>query len=336
MKINRNDPCPCGSGKKYKKCCLEKHLSSVQPDGVVENFTEVRQLLEGKEFASLEEVNTFLATQMSKRNQTPKKDFAGLSPEQIHRFLHFPFESDALIVFPERLATQPSAPIMTLFSMLAEAIGEKGLKPTATGNLPRNFCREAALNYWGDVIHSEKTRYGNINKEEDFFDLHVTRIVAELAGLIRKYQGKFILSRECRRLLGESGMTCIYPRLLRTYVEKFNWGYWDGYPELGLIQQSFLFSLYLLHRHGGDWQPQTFYEDHFLQAFPMILEEVPAGPYTNQDQTVRSCYSLRSLEHFCGFFGLAKIEPISTEQRYPRQFRARKLPLLGAIVKFSV
>lgn len=24
-KIGRNDPCPCGSGKKYKKCCLEKH-----------------------------------------------------------------------------------------------------------------------------------------------------------------------------------------------------------------------------------------------------------------------------------------------------------------------
>ncbi|GAG14309.1 unnamed protein product, partial [marine sediment metagenome] len=21
MKIGRNDPCPCGSGKKYKKCC---------------------------------------------------------------------------------------------------------------------------------------------------------------------------------------------------------------------------------------------------------------------------------------------------------------------------
>ncbi len=23
-KIGRNDPCPCGSGKKYKKCCLDK------------------------------------------------------------------------------------------------------------------------------------------------------------------------------------------------------------------------------------------------------------------------------------------------------------------------
>src|SRR5438034_5220452 len=21
----RNDPCPCGSGRKYKKCCLDKH-----------------------------------------------------------------------------------------------------------------------------------------------------------------------------------------------------------------------------------------------------------------------------------------------------------------------
>ena len=23
-KIGRNDPCPCGSGKKYKKCCMNK------------------------------------------------------------------------------------------------------------------------------------------------------------------------------------------------------------------------------------------------------------------------------------------------------------------------
>ena len=24
-KIGRNDPCPCGSGRKYKKCCLNKY-----------------------------------------------------------------------------------------------------------------------------------------------------------------------------------------------------------------------------------------------------------------------------------------------------------------------
>lgn len=29
MKIGRNDPCPCGSGKKYKNCCLKKETMSV-------------------------------------------------------------------------------------------------------------------------------------------------------------------------------------------------------------------------------------------------------------------------------------------------------------------
>lgn len=28
-KISRNDPCPCGSGKKYKKCCLQKSFTPV-------------------------------------------------------------------------------------------------------------------------------------------------------------------------------------------------------------------------------------------------------------------------------------------------------------------
>ncbi|MBD7937084.1 MULTISPECIES: YecA family protein [Cytobacillus] len=29
VKINRNDPCPCGSGKKYKKCCAKKETITI-------------------------------------------------------------------------------------------------------------------------------------------------------------------------------------------------------------------------------------------------------------------------------------------------------------------
>jgi uncharacterized protein len=25
----RNDPCPCGSGKKYKRCCMGKRLAAI-------------------------------------------------------------------------------------------------------------------------------------------------------------------------------------------------------------------------------------------------------------------------------------------------------------------
>ena len=27
-KVGPNDPCPCGSGKKYKKCCMQKDKAS--------------------------------------------------------------------------------------------------------------------------------------------------------------------------------------------------------------------------------------------------------------------------------------------------------------------
>jgi len=28
-KVGRNDPCPCGSGKKYKKCCLAESFIQI-------------------------------------------------------------------------------------------------------------------------------------------------------------------------------------------------------------------------------------------------------------------------------------------------------------------
>lgn len=31
QKIGRNDPCPCGSGKKYKSCCIGKPIHKPLP-----------------------------------------------------------------------------------------------------------------------------------------------------------------------------------------------------------------------------------------------------------------------------------------------------------------
>ncbi|MDR3585527.1 MAG: SEC-C metal-binding domain-containing protein [Desulfosporosinus sp.] len=37
----RNDPCPCGSGKKYKKCCLSKDEEKEQLKQELENIKDV-------------------------------------------------------------------------------------------------------------------------------------------------------------------------------------------------------------------------------------------------------------------------------------------------------
>jgi hypothetical protein len=36
--IGRNEPCPCGSGKKYKKCCIDKDLAGTQTQSAAERY----------------------------------------------------------------------------------------------------------------------------------------------------------------------------------------------------------------------------------------------------------------------------------------------------------
>lgn len=334
MKIGRNDPCPCGSGLKHKKCCTDRIeiVSDKTVTGPV--MGDIKQLLQSKTFNSIDEVNALLHQHMQKQGQTVLEDFQGLSPEQMHRVLHFPFSSPELATIPEKLVVTPEAPIIKAFTLLADGIGEAGLKPTATGNLPRQFCRDTAKAYLGEEEYIRWSKYGELKSEPEFSELHVTRLVAEMAGLIRKYKGKFILSRECRTMLSNEGAASMYPRLLKSFVQEYEWSYQDRFNELPFLQQSFLFTLYLLHKHGDDWQTNRFYEDLYIKAFPRLLSEVqpPTSYYTPED-CLRLSYSVRCLERFAEFFGLIEVERLDKD-RYSEGFKVRKLPLLGQVVQF--
>lgn len=334
MTTGRNDPCPCGSGKKYKHCCLGLKAAPLPESPVFAAVPGLREALEGQQFASLDEANAFLQQFMGQVNNVPRDDFHGLSPDQMHGVLHRPFDTPDLAVFPEVLAQQPDAPIIRLFGMLVEAIGEDGLKPTAKGNLPRNLCRDVALAYWGEEKYRHQTRYGAINSEEDFYELNVVRITGEAAGLIRKYKGRFILGRDCRKLLASGGMAAVYPQLFRAFVEKFNWAYGDGYPELWIIQQAFLFTLYLLKCYGDDWRPLKFYNEQFMRAFPMALQEVPERPCLTREDNLGSCYAHRTFRHFADLFGLVELE--FDDRPFSAMLRVRAAPLLGQVVRFKV
>ena len=306
MKIGRNDLCPCGSGKKYKQCCLQADQQSFNPAGEINQ--ELQQLLEGRELESLEAVQAEVSSFMEVRNHAPLSEFHGLSSAQMQQVLDRPFDAPELVRFNEVLPVEPDAPVVRLFKLLAEGIGEQGVKPTAKGNLPRALCREVVHAYLGEEGYAEEIRYGGINKEEDFFELHRLRLVAELAGLLHTYRGKFILSRECKTLLAGPGMVAIYPRLLRTFVSKYNWAYADRQEELPFIQRSFLFTLYLLWRYGDEQRPVRFYEEAYIDAFPALLNEVSTNSYFEPEEKVTRCYSLRTLSRFAEWFGLVEVE----------------------------
>jgi tetratricopeptide (TPR) repeat protein len=63
-RVGRNDPCPCGSGKKYKKCCGGKETSTPKPlfdRRIMErDLLALKQAIEGKNFSSVEEMNKYI------------------------------------------------------------------------------------------------------------------------------------------------------------------------------------------------------------------------------------------------------------------------------------
>ena len=298
---------------------------------------ELRQLIEQTQFESMNELQNFLNLYSRARNATPRKEFHGLSPEQMEQMLRAPFDSPSLVHIPEVLDDKPEAPILTLFGLLKEGIGEKGLKATAKGNLPRNFCSEAVLSYWGEERFKNDTGLKRVSREQDFFPLHITRLVAGLAGLVRKHKGRFILSQDCRRLLSRHGDNAIYPKLLRAYVERFNWPYQDGFEDLPLIQNAWLFTLYLFTRYGDTPRPPSFYEEAFTQAFPTLEDQVMPRDYEffSPVETIRRCFSLRSIVRFAGFLGLASIQR-EHDSLFSDVREVKALPLLQTAICFQV
>lgn len=298
-----------------------------------DTLAAIKQALAQQEFDSLEEVNDFLQTFTKQQNQAGNPDFQGLSPYQMHHLLTRPFDAPDVLAFNTQPQGVEEAPIMRLFQMIVEAIGDQGLKATAMGNLPQKFSREAAQRYWGEQEHARKTRYGGINREEDFFDLHVVRIVAEIAKLIRRVKGKFVLTANYRKVLKQGGLPSLYMRLFRCYVQEFNWDYRSRGPEHPFFQQSFAFTLYLLQQFGRTKRPTRFYEDRFIQAFPMLLDDLHDA-ILGAEREIRIHYRYRVLTDFAEFLGLVTLQRLSDDLM--PEYAVIALPLAFELVEFRL
>ena len=335
-KTGRNDPCPSGSGRKYKRCCLQGADAQRAEDLHQSVTAELHEAIGDQDFASMEEAQAFIKSFQVERNQRPLDDFRGLSPEQMHRLLHAPLDSPEVMQVSSLLESEPDAPLSRLFGLLAETIGDKGLKPTATGNFPRNACREIMQTFLGEHGYSDYIRFGGINWEHDAPELHTTRVVAELAGFVRKYRGRFILSRPARAMLAATGQRALYPQLFRTYATEFNWAYQDRYPEAPFVQQGWGFTTYLLYLDGARQQPATGYADAFRQAFPAVDMELEGGPlFRSLEDTWRSLYTVRCLERFADFTGIATVHRAGGDiLTRPEAMNVQATPLLHRLISF--
>lgn len=321
---NKDDgPQPAADAEQYM---VDEHADVI---------AEISNKIDNPDICPFTELQALAESVLHRRNLRSRDEFCGLSADQIHRLLYFPFDSPEIVEFSDNFPNPPDVAALSLVSFLVDACGDRGLKATTNGYLPSLFCRETAISFWGEEGCKERIFDLKVRKELDFNELHIMRLVAQMTGLIRKYRGRFLRTKKCEKFLASPVDGKLYLKLFTAYTHKFNWGYSDGYSDLYIIQRSFLFSLFLLQKFGDEFRSPAFYEEKFLQAFPTVLDEVSDRVYRSKEEYVSLCYSLRTIQRFAQFFGLIEMDsnfPMPIERNY----KIKKLPLLDQLLCFHV
>ena len=134
----------------------------------------------------------------------------------------------------------------TLLSALNES---GGTQATEAGNLNRKFVAEMMEQLDLNPRTLEIIREVNkVINEETLWDLHINRVVCELAGLIRRNRGKFQVIQKRSHLMQDENAGPLYQLLFSTFFRRFNLAYLDRLAEAPFIQQAVAFSLFKVSR----------------------------------------------------------------------------------------
>lgn len=333
-KIGRNDPCPCGSGKKFKNCCLGKQDQECEKNPAQQMMEEIREQLNNREFGSLEETNEFLGRFMERKDAVPQIDFLGLSSQQIHRMLYNPLETlEDMVGFNQALEPEAFLEIPVVKNSLFFLTRLKQVEPlktTAKGNLPLAFAQEL----YSKFLDPSDRFHRNIRSEEDALAVNTLRHVLKMCGWLKKMKNHYSLTVKGTKLIEQGFSGSHFFSLLNVFVRRFNWAFQDRYPQFWIIQGGVVFSLYLLHRKGRQFIAASELGDSFIRSFPAVIGEAEESAPLLRVEDIRRCFSLRFLERFCEYFGLADIRREKTGS-YKLELFVKKSAFYDQYIKWS-
>jgi hypothetical protein len=248
---------------------------------------------------------------ITKSNTTPLEDFSGLSPEQMHHLLYNPLESKrSPINLRANLSreTLDSVPFFRLLEEFIKIVGREGfIKLTPRGALPRKILHEL---YGFGFIKEELIEKGYVKllRESDSVVLTTVPIVARLSGLVLKEFDRFTLTNRGRKFLEGGHREDDFQLILKTFTDRFNWGYNDGYPTSLVGQFGWAYSIFLLLKFGDSDRAVGFYANKYITAFPMLLDQFKGRTIGSPRKECISCYALRCFERFLKWFGFVQFK----------------------------
>ncbi|NGZ43969.1 hypothetical protein EWU23_05700 [Cytophagaceae bacterium 50C-KIRBA] len=253
---------------------------------------------------------------ISSRNSSPEEDFLGYSPNEMEYLLYDALGENSPVQFLDDIddRTLNKMPLFRIVEAYIKIIQrEKQIKLTPLGALPRKVITEL---YDLRFLLDDFIEIGlyKLWKEEDCISIRSARLTAELAGLVRKTNGKLSLTKVAIKLLETNNRQQLFQFFFKAFVNKFPWSYNDGYPEVPVGQFGWAFSVILLGKFGNEVQTGKFYADLYGKAFPNLYTFFQDDS-SNEDRQFNRCYSIRTFNRFMlwfGFITMEKKEIIST------------------------
>lgn len=298
---------------------------------------EVERLIASRDFADLDALNAELAALSHAYNRKPQAALDGLSPWQVARLIYGDWDSpDNAIALNREIpfAELQEARFLMNTRVLLNALQQPdGTKATPAGNLNRKFIGEMldAMEWPVDYL-KDLWQYNKVVNEEDVWPLHINRVVAQQAGLIRKTRGAFLLTKKGRDLCGESRAGELFALLFHSFFRKFNMAYLDRAPECPFIQETIGYSLHAFHQHASQWQAiEALVPRLYLQA---VSRQIPVSSYGLEfDVFLARTRIIEPLENFgliqCQY---SKEKPVF----HPEITRVRKSPLYDQFLRFDI
>lgn len=254
-----------------------------------------------------------IETNILLRNNSPLDDFLGLSPSEIHELVYDTFGEKSPVQFRDDIGdeTLDQIPLFRIAEEFLKIIyRDKQIKLTPLGALPKKVMVEL---YDKRFLLDEHIESGltKLWKEDDCIAIKSARLTAEIAGLVRKTNGKLTLTKTVTKLLETNNRLQIFKQFFKAFTEKFSWSYNDGYPEHPIGQLAWAFSIIMLDKFGDHPQHIGLYANKYLKAFPLFITFFEPR-YTTPERQFYRCYGLRTFDRFFLWFGFVTVEKQKT------------------------
>lgn len=260
----------------------------------------------------------------------------GLNPKQLYNLLRCDWEKNEgpLLLNGKLAAKEVSGSILfhNARTMLLKAQKEGGLGLTQTGNLQRKPISELMPEcIWPDNYHETIKEYNKVVNEHDIWLLHSTRILLELAGLLRKHKKALKGLKKLAGLSLGSRSGELYRHLFITYFKNMNISYLSNdmydYPN---VQENIPFALFRMQQLAEDWVSVNELTENIM--VPMAFNDIATrvNSYTEPGDLVYSLV-LEPLE----LFGLIETRKTGDEsKRSYRPDQCRKTLLFDKFISF--